>query len=156
MNKDTFKKTKTYRAFMNQIILFMSVGLFFLFILIYGLVTDEFASTYVGIIFILLVIGLAIPPFYHLYNISKKLKTFQSFHGKVVNVESSYNRQWPVRLVIQFRDERGVERRMQTHAVIYTTNLSNYLEKEVQVYFSEDFPYVLFDDPSVVWKSKMD
>lgn len=156
MNKDTFKKTKTYRAFMNHIMILMSVGLFFVFILIYGLTTDDFLSIFISVLFILMMIGFFVPPLYHIYDISKRLETFQSFHGQVVNVESSYNQHWPVRLIIQFRDERGVERRMRTHAVVNTTYLSDYLEKEVHVYFSESYPYVIFDDPSVISKSKID
>lgn len=147
MNQQQWKKTRTYQVFKKHAIISSSFGLFFVLIGIYGFAQGDVKIRTIGLILSVVIYGFTFYECYRMHEIHVIRQTFACYKGKIMNVDANDNYRWPERLVIEFSDDQGVKKRMMTHAVLYVNQIQNYLEKEVNVYYSSKHDYVIFDDP---------
>jgi len=147
MDLKTFQHTKTYRVLKKNLSLYSGIGIFFIILWMYGMITQDDVSTLLGAFFGLIMLGFSIYEYQRILQVKRILKSFKMFRGRIVNVHAPFNYKWPVNLIVEFTDQQKEVKRLMTHAIIYINHLNDYLEKQVNVYYSEQFLYVLFDDP---------
>lgn len=142
MKFEELKQSKTYKAYVSFMTIYLCVFIFSLIVFIGVIFTKDGTSIFMSLLILLAMAGLIGYYARILYKIKKTSKTFQMCEAKVVNVETGMGRGY-LKLVVEFRDLMGEDHRMSSLGTFTQMVVSDYLEKTINIYFSPLWKEVL-------------
>ena len=142
MVKETdIKQSLTYSTLKRFNYVYGAFMVFPIALLLGSIGSDNPAIIVLPIIMILILSVLIIRQVIDMRTMVKRAKTFEECSGRVATIAEGYLRY--ARVVIVFKDFMNEEHRMTTHHLFMVYELPDYMEKDLIVYYSKDYPKVL-------------
>jgi hypothetical protein len=141
MKFEELQKSKSYQKILTNIGI---LGAFFVFV--FALFMFSIGTTEAGpiVISILLSLGMIAYMGYYVQDVMKikrLAKTFEKCTGRAVNIAGVGR--GTIKFVIVFEDDMGEEHRMPSHGFFSSHEAPSYMEKDIEIYFSKEYPKVL-------------
>lgn len=142
MKFEELKKSKSYQKIMNIITIYAILFFVILIVLIVSIGTDVPTATFLVVLIAAAIFGAIFYYVKDILAIKKNAKSFEKCTGRVVNLTGSYGRDM-TKFMIVFEDFMNVEHRMPSHGIFTVYEISEYMEKEIVIYYSKNYPKVL-------------
>lgn len=142
MKFEELKKSKTYKAYISFITIYLCVFIFASVVLFATIFMDDGIAVFMSTLIVLAMAGLCGYYISILYKIKKTSKTFQACEAKVVNIETGMGRGY-LKLVVEFKDMLAEDHRMTSHGIFSQMAVPDYLEKTITIYYSPLWKEVL-------------
>lgn len=142
MKFEELQKSKSYQKILNIIGIFGAIFVFVFALLVSSIGTKEAGAIVIAVLLTLALLWFMLFYVNELIKIKRLAKTFEKYSGKVVNINSTGGRGM-VKFVIVFEDYMGEEHRMLSHGIFSQFETPDYMEKELVIYYSKDYPKVL-------------
>lgn len=142
VNERDIKKSITYTTlkkfnYVYAVILIIPIAMLFT---ITG--SDEPTLIFVPIIFFTFLGGLMINRAMEMKTMLKLTKTFEECVGRIVSVSYGYSRGY-TKVVIAFKDFMNEDHRLTSHNLFMIHELAKYMEKDLIIYYSKEYPKVV-------------
>jgi len=142
MVKETdIKQSLTYNILKKFNYIYGAFMVFPIALLLGNIGSENPAIIVLPIIMIVILSILIIRQVIDMITIVKHAKTFEKCSGRVVTIAEGYLRY--ARVIIVFKDFMNEEHRMATHHLFMVYELPDYMEKDLIVYYSKDYPKVV-------------
>ncbi|HPG43915.1 MAG TPA: hypothetical protein PLJ98_08935 [Acholeplasmataceae bacterium] len=142
VNERDIKKSVTYTTlkkfnYVYAVILIIPIAMLFT---ITG--SDTPTLIVIPIIFFTFLGGLMINRAMEMKTMLKLTKTFEECVGRIVSVSYGYSRGY-TKVVIAFKDFMNEDHRLTSHNLFMIHELAKYMEKDLIIYYSKEYPKVV-------------
>ncbi|HPG42791.1 MAG TPA: hypothetical protein PLJ98_03175 [Acholeplasmataceae bacterium] len=142
MKKEDIRNTVTYNKLLSYIFIF-GVFSFIILLFLIGMITSDYgAAIFMSVFLLVVILTFVIYYIYELRTIMKVAKTFEKCIGRVSTVTNGHYLNTS-ELVVTFKDFMNEEHRMKSHNMFAIHEIGNYMDKDIIIYYSKEYPKVL-------------